>query len=87
MITYDKKMTYLLDYLNGGCIKSEDVAANYGVEENEDFERILKDAQDNFDDALKIRDDNGNFDEKIDELVVQFGNDIEKLKSRQSQKL
>ena len=87
MITYDKKMTDLLDYLHGGYIKSEDVAANYGVEENDDFERILKDAQDNFDNALKIKDDNGKFDEKIDELVVQFGNDIEKLKSRQSQKL
>ena len=87
MITYDKKMTYLLDYLHGGDTTSEDVAANYGVEENDDFERILKDAQDNFDNALEIKDDNGKFDEKIDELVVQFGNDIEKLKSRRSQKL
>jgi len=80
MITYNKKMTDLLDYLHGGYIKSEDVAAAYGVEENDDFERILRDAQDNFDNAMKIKDDNNKFNEKIDELVVQFGNDIEKMK-------
>ncbi len=83
MITYDKKMTDLLDYLHGGDTTSEDIAAAYGVEENDDFERILKDAQDNFDNAMKIKDDYGKVDEKIDELVIQFGNDIEKLKNRQ----
>ena len=83
MITYDKKMTDLLDYLHGGETQSEDIAAAYGVEENDDFERILKDAQDNFDNAMKIKDDYGKVDEKIDELVIQFGNDIEKLKNRQ----
>ena len=75
MITSDMKIIDLFDYLHGGNTTSVDIAADYGVEVNDDYERILKDAQDNYNDAMKIK-DYDKVDEKLYELVEQFVNAI-----------